>query len=283
MKRLVALFVGSCLLALGAIGCADDDSDSDESASGPYEVISEVVSHETTQEISVWAPDAEGDWPVVWAAHGTVDMGASRMDWEPLGKALASEGVVVFAADNRQLDFESSQQDGECAYRYARSIASEYGGDLDQPVTFIGHSLGATTVLIGGLDEDTYGPSGTYDACFQGEPRPQVVVPIAGCHYEFEPMGEWEPDTTFWNAEGTELTVVGLENDEVCAAWQSADVTEVLVSEGYDATYVEIEGANHFAPLFGDVVNGEWVPDPDTPGSEEVLQVIREAMGLTES
>ena len=289
-KLMMKLTVVLCSLGLvaGACSSSDDEMGTSEDATAeqvdatvgpPYEVISDVVSHETTRQISVWAPDSEGEWPVVYAIHGTVDMGASRMDWEPLGKALASEGVVVFAADNFQESFESSEREAECAYRYARSIASDYGGDLDQPVTFLGHSLGASSALIGGLNGDAYGPSGTYDACFQGEPRPDLIVPIAGCHYEFEPVGEWEPDPSLWTAEGAEVTVVGLENDEICDAWQSEDLAALLVSEGHDATYVEIEGASHFAPLFGDVVEGEWVSDPESPGSEEVLQVIREAMG----
>jgi acetyl esterase/lipase len=33
---------------------------------GPFEVTTTVVSHETTRDISVWAPDAEGSWPVVY-------------------------------------------------------------------------------------------------------------------------------------------------------------------------------------------------------------------------
>ena len=32
--------------------------------------------------------------------------------------------------------------DAECGYRFARSIAAEHGGDLDQPVTFVGLVLG---------------------------------------------------------------------------------------------------------------------------------------------
>ena len=68
-------------------------------------------------------------------------------------KALASQGVVVFAADYRSTAPEHWERDAECGYRYARSIAAEYGGDLDQPVTSVGFSLGATLVLEGSLSD----------------------------------------------------------------------------------------------------------------------------------
>lgn len=71
----------------------------------------------------------------------------------------------------------------ECAYRLARSIASEYGGDLQQPVTFVGWSFGASTALGIGLTEEI-DPSGEIVSCFDQVPRPDIVVGISGCHYE---------------------------------------------------------------------------------------------------
>ena len=79
-----------------------------------------------------------------------------------------------------------SEQTAECSYRYGLSIAEEYGGDPNQPVTYPGHSLGAEAIHVGGLDDAAYGPGGTYDECFEGGARPSLLVPISGCHYEYE-------------------------------------------------------------------------------------------------
>jgi acetyl esterase/lipase len=263
-----------------AASCGDD---SDEGAveGPPYDVVSEDVSHETTVGITVWAPDADGEWPVVYALHGTIGMGASRRDWEPAGEKLASEGVVVFAADNRQTP-STGESDAECGYRYALSIAENYGGDLDQPITSIGHSLGASMVLVGGLNADAYGPGGTYDQCFSGAARPDVIVPIAGCHYSFGGR-DFPPDTSLWTRDGDggpQITVIGLENDTVCPASQSVEVTAELQAAGYDASYVEIAGANHYAPLFGDVIDDEWLVQPDASGGDEVVQTILNAIEM---
>ena len=127
------------------------------------------MSHETTRDISVWAPEAEGTWPIAVAFPG---MSGDRTRWNVTGPALARQGVVVFATDYRATEQWHHEQDLECAYRYALSIADEYGGDLDQPVAIIGHSLGATAALYGGLTAAPYAPGGTYDVCFTGTARP---------------------------------------------------------------------------------------------------------------
>jgi poly(3-hydroxybutyrate) depolymerase len=54
-----------------------------------YEVRSDVVSHEMTQDIMVFEPDGTGPWPVVFALHGIngagEDLTELRPDWpEPV-------------------------------------------------------------------------------------------------------------------------------------------------------------------------------------------------------
>jgi poly(3-hydroxybutyrate) depolymerase len=50
---------------LVAAACGDGDS-----GDGGLDVTSDTVSHATTQDILVFAPDAEGSWPVVVVMHG---------------------------------------------------------------------------------------------------------------------------------------------------------------------------------------------------------------------
>jgi hypothetical protein len=246
---------------------------------GPFEVIAKVVSHETTQDISVWAPDAEGAWPVVYALPGA---GGRGQDFAEIGKVLASQGVVVFAADyrfdawieGRVQDFES---DAECGYRYARSIAEEYGGDLSLPVTFTGHSSGATLGLLGGLNNASYGPDGSYDECFAGVPRPDLIVPLEGCYYEHEGVKFGFDMSTFENQAADLVLVVGTD-DEVCEPWQSQDATADLQAVGYNAKLVEIDGANHLTVILHDFIDGEWLTLPGHPAGMEVVQTILDAI-----
>ena len=72
---------------------------------------------------------------------------------------LAAQGLVVFAPTYRT-DMSTEQgmadlaSDVTCAYRYAIANADRYNGDLDQPITIAGWSLGATFALEGGLTNE---------------------------------------------------------------------------------------------------------------------------------
>ena len=93
-----------CAVVLAA-GCGDDDSDD-----ATFTVTSEVVSHETTQDILVFAPDAAGPWPVVWAMHG---IGGTGEDMAEMAARLAGEGFVVFAPTfGTENMLEASQERG---------------------------------------------------------------------------------------------------------------------------------------------------------------------------
>ena len=131
-----------------------------------------------TQDIHIWHPDSDGDFPVVYAMHG---LGGSGSGWDVIGPALAEHGIVVFAPDYRSTDSAQGRwgrtvQDLVCGYRYAREIAGDYGGDLARPVTFVGHSLGAEMTIGGGLDTTDFVPDGPYDVCFTGTLGPDAIV-----------------------------------------------------------------------------------------------------------
>jgi alpha-beta hydrolase superfamily lysophospholipase len=266
------------LLAVTSLIATNCGSGSDEGP--PFEVSSAVVSHPTTRDISVWAPETDGSWPVVYALHGR---GGSRQDLAETAIALARQGVVVFAADYRSSDAENWEQDAECGYRYMLSIAEDYGGDLDQPVTSVGYSLGATLVLEGGLNDATYGPGGSYDKCFSGAPRADVTVAVAGCHYEYQGQTfDLDPNNSRWTNEETDLILVAGTDDPVCEAWQSQDATAAFRSAGYDANLVEIDGANHFTLIFHDLVDGEWLTLPDEAAGMEAVRAILDAIGAAQ-
>jgi triacylglycerol esterase/lipase EstA (alpha/beta hydrolase family) len=122
---------------MGLAGCG--------SSSEPlYEVTSGVVSGDNTQEIGVWAPDAEGRWPVVFGFHG---LGGEKEGWAVLATELAKQGVVVFVPDRSTGSALDMKKDLVCANQCAASVAGDYGGDPDMSWTLVGHSLGASLVL----------------------------------------------------------------------------------------------------------------------------------------
>lgn len=270
-----AVLVGVVLLA-AACGA-------EEGQGGGSEVNSEVLSPEGTQGMLVFGPDAEGPWPVVFAMHG---IDGQAEDMTELATRLAREGVVVFAPTYRtdvttEEAREQAGMDLECAYRFARSVAAEYGGDLDRPVTIVGWSLGATGALALGLSEDI-DPSGDL-GCFSPAPRPDVVVAISGCHYEWEGRPSDLIDVSELGNDAADVVLVAGEEDATCAAWQTKDMAAELRSAGYGLDLILLEGADHLAPVFHDVVDGEWVVDPNDPAGERTVGLILNAIAAAQA
>jgi dienelactone hydrolase len=268
--RKVIMLVCAALLALAS--CGQDTKD------GGLKVTSEVVSDATTQDVLVVGPDAQGSWPVVLALHGVDGSGG---DMGEIATRLGQQGTVVFAPTYRtdigtQRGIVQAVRDIECGYRFARSIAADYAGDLDQPVTFVGWSLGATGVLALGLTEEI-DPSGKHITCFKNMPRPDVIVAISGCYYEyagapstFDPSG--------WGNEDAQIVLVAGEKDTTCAAWQSKKAADELRAAGYDVDLVTLEGASHYAPIFHDLQDGQFVVVPDDPAGDRTVGVILDAI-----
>lgn len=286
------------MLALSMAACSNDDPDAttaelpaeadatgddadDQLATGPpYEVSESTISHETTQEIGVWAPTADGAWPIITISHG---MGGSHENMAVTASRLAEEGFVVFAADYTSTlgappDPAQVEKDVVCGWRYSLSVAEEYGGDPTQPITAVGFSFGAT-VAMESLTAD-YGPDGTYDACFSGVPHADLVVGLAGCYIETPEGFDTGFDTNRYQAssEDVKVVLVGGSEDDECEAWQSSDAAGLLADVGFDTTYQEIEGSNHFEIIFHDIVDGEYVTVPDAPEGEQAVQIILEAI-----
>ena len=205
--------------------------------------------------------------------HG---LGGTGEGLSVMAAELASHGVVVFAPNYRSTQPQFIEQDAECAYRYAMTIAADYGGDPTDPIT-VGHSFGATAGLFGGLTEDVYGPGGSYDACYSGTPRTDLIVPIAGCYYEFE-GNTFGFDPSPFSNDDVRIVVVAGSNDDTCEAWQSRDATQALLDAGYAAEFIELTDGDHANVVFYEVIDDEWIPAPDDPVGLEVIQIIVDAI-----
>jgi dienelactone hydrolase len=218
----------------------------------------------------------------VFALHG---INGSGEDLTEVATRLAQAGLLVFAPTYRS---DVTTNDGlletavdvECGYRFARSIAAERGGDLDQPVTFVGWSMGATLALQAGLTEEI-DPAGEIVSCFPEVPRADVIVAISGCHYDFD-FGEGAIldffDPSAWGNEDAKVVLVAGDADKNCPPRHSEDAFALLRSRGYDAELVMLAGVDHFAPIFHEEVDGGMIPAPDDPAGERTVDVILDAI-----
>jgi hypothetical protein len=55
-----------------------------------------------------------------------------------------------------------------------------------------------------------------------------------------------------------------------------------LRSAGYDVELVMLQGADHFAPVFHDYVNGQMIEAPDDPAGEQTVEVILDAIAAAQ-
>ena len=266
--------------AMGLTGCGGSSGGNTGQSSGgpPFEVISSVVSGENTQEIAVWAPDAEGPWPVVVGFHG---LGGVKEDWDVLATELARQGVVVFVSDFRSTGSGiDMKKDLVCANQYTASVAGDFGADPDQSWTFVGHSLGAGIVL-NPRDDVLEEPGGALDPCIEGLPDNGAIVAMEGCYYDSpdDPIS----DVTM-PGPGIPVTLVAGEKDDTCPAWQSENAAQALEEAGYDVTLVTIPGGTHGTPLFLDTSQDPWAQLPsDDPGGQATVAAILSAIESTQS
>jgi dienelactone hydrolase len=266
MPRSVRIAAVACLVGTSAAACGGAGDE------GQLTVTSDVVSDPTAPEVRVLAPEAKGRWPVVVMLHGLRGTGDDMVE---LATRVASAGAVVFVPTyhsdfSTMSDLVRAGDDLACAYQLARRTAPDYGGDLTQPVTAVGWSLGAGYALLGSLQE----PMEETDSgrCPGPMPRPEVVVGISGCYYDF-PVS-WLGDETSWGNTSADIHLIDGDRDVVCPPWQTEKLAAALQTAGYHVELVQLGAVDHYAPVFHDWRNGKWQVTTDDPAGERTVQVI---------
>jgi dienelactone hydrolase len=267
----------ACFAALVAavvsVATACGDGGGEEQA-----ITSHVVPDPAAPDLLVLAPDGEGPWPVVVALHG---VGGTGRDMEELSTRLAGAGAVVFAP-TYSTDLSTAEglrragDDLSCAYQVARESAPEHGGDLSQPVTVVGWSLGADLGVLGVL-----GPPDDPDVgrCPGDVPRPDVVVGLSGCYYEYQrDRVTWFDDLSGWTHKDAGVHLVAGEDDATCPASQTDRLASSLRAEGYHVAVTHLRSADHGAPIFhGDRDEPSQATTDDRAG-EQTVEVILDAI-----
>lgn len=271
MRRCLWVLLVVAMAACGgdpdAAGCPDEGCSLEETLDVAY--VQEDTPLSVQPVFDVYAPAEEGPWPVVVIAP----------DWEQ-GKEYArgwatemvAEGTVVFAVDFDVGSPSTPLEHLNCATRYARDVADEYGGDPSH-FTVFGHSGGAIFGMPVSLGVDALPP-----ACLASD---EAALPDAFVGYEgFYGVGdsrdaEWAeediasgliPDTATMVGQNPDLVVRLLHGDyEDPPAWDapvsdSEDFAELLAETGYDAEFILVEGAAHTGagtdqPAFDAIVN----------------------------
>ena len=233
----------------------------------------------------MFTPEAKGSWPVVFALHG---VGGSGQDMAELGTRLATEGAVVFtqptAPTSRRRMALSKRRATTSVRTASRSTAAEHGGDLSEPVTFVGWSLGASFAVAGGLTEQI-DPTGQYLNCFGEVARADVIVTINGCYFEYQGNKVTTPtfDTSEWGNKNADIYLLTGDQDTTCPSWQTEQAATELRTAGYDVNLVRLDGASHYAPVFHDLHDGQWVVVSDDPTGAQTVQVIHDAIAARQN
>ena len=103
------------------------------------------------------------------------------------------------------------------------------------------------------------------------------IVPIAGCHYEFDGNSFDFDLSPFSNQDARIVMIVG-SDDDVCAPWQSRDAAGELEANEYDVEVIEVPDGDHANVVFFTVEDGEWISAPDDPIGAEVVEIILDAI-----
>lgn len=231
-----------------------------------------------TRALDIFAPVAQGEWPVIILAHGSKE---TKARFERMGKALAREGAVVFVIDWPAWATAASATTGDgswlremtetfiCAVRFAHVQAALYTQTPDA-VTLLGYSLGGWPGLLTSLAGDELEAQWAAYEASHGNPPDQVSCVITegtahvdafvgyGGLYPTTPQGEGTP-ADFWEimdisrhmGENTDVRIRAIQGiyDTVLSE-QNIEHAETLIlafaDAGYDAQWIEIEDGHGF-------------------------------------
>jgi acetyl esterase/lipase len=211
----------------------------------------------------VYAPEEDGPWPVVVIGPPRGHGKESAQDW---ATAITSGGAVVFAVDFEVGAPQTPQEHLNCAARYVRDVADDYGGDPSH-LTLMGSSSGAVFGMPVALGIDALPPM-----CLATEEAasPDAFVGYEGYYGVGGDPGDLEVtdwiDPTALVGQNPQLVVRLLHGDyketpEQDPVSQSEEFAELLADADYDVEFSLVQGGAHSgsylpsSPAFDVIVN----------------------------
>lgn len=229
-----------------------------------------------TQRLDVYTPSKAGTWPVIVFLHGNNE---NKEGHKEVSQAIAEQGAVVFTVDwPVWIPDLAAREDGKgfremsevlnCAVRFARATASDYGGD-PAAVTLVGFSAGAASGASIALAEDNLdglwegfalirgGPSSQVECVVsEGSAHVDAFVGVGGSYGILEPLQE--RDTELWGIVSTyarlgqnldlRVRLIHGRSDSVAWTEHSVRFNEALTEAGYDTNLTLFDGG-HLIPI----------------------------------
>ena len=218
--------------------------------------------------LDIYVPTGPGPYPSVVLVRGGPYGAGGRQYLDSFAQSLASEGLLVFNIDIRDLasqggGYPQAMQDVACGIRYARAVATTYGGD-GGPVTLVGHSFGAYVASLVALNPVEYQGGCLYG----GSGRPDAFVGLAGCYDvlnggnagDFASYFGGTADETaavraaanpFAHATGSAIPVMLVAGtaDETVDPIASSDLAAFLTGRGWSVALESVPDATHMSIL----------------------------------
>jgi acetyl esterase/lipase len=88
----------------------------------------------------------------------------------------------------------------------------------------------------------------------------------------------WFDDLTGLSNKDIDVYLLAGDQDTTCPAWQSEKLASELRAAGHHVELVQLHSANHYAPVFHDLRNGDWQVITNDPAGEQTVQAILDAI-----
>lgn len=210
------------------------------------------------QRLDVIAPNAPGPHPVLVFIHGGGWHSGRPEDYHFIGRTFARAGYVVVLPGYRlgpEGIYPHMLEDGAAAVAWTAQNIAQFGGDPDQ-VVLMGHSAGAHTVAMLGLERQWLGRQGLRDGFVKG------VVGLSG-PYAFYPFHSDSARNAFGHVEDPAITqpisfarsdappmlLLTGDADTTVKPRNSKVMAKALADKGGHARLVILPGVDHAGPV----------------------------------
>lgn len=210
------------------------------------------------QRLDVIAPNAPGPHPVLVFIHGGGWHSGRPEDYHFIGRTFARAGYVVVLPGYRlgpEGIYPHMLEDGAAAVAWTAQNIARFGGDPDQ-VVLMGHSAGAHTVAMLGLERQWLGRQGLRNGFVKG------VVGLSG-PYAFYPFHSDSARNAFGHVEDPAITqpisfarsdappmlLLTGDADTTVKPRNSKVMAKALTDKGARAELVILPGVDHAGPV----------------------------------
>lgn len=210
------------------------------------------------QRLDVIAPNAPGPHPVLVFIHGGGWHSGRPEDYHFIGRTFARAGYIVVLPGYRlgpEGIYPHMLEDGAAAVAWTAQNIPRFGGDPDQ-VVLMGHSAGAHTAVMLGLERQWLGRQGLPEGFIKG------VVGLSG-PYDFHPFTSDSARNAFGHVEDPKLTqpitfargdappmlLLTGDADTTVKPRNSKVMAKALTDKGGRARLVILPGVDHAGPV----------------------------------